>query len=176
MINHERLSVRPDAELAGQPDLGQVCAVAAALAKRCELEHRCSDGDRVYLRGHLPHGHRTRVHDSGRGCACSAACIDLDSGGSVDGYIAAQERILGLANDETKIIPGHGPLASKADLQGAVDMLKDAQARVGKLIKEGQSEEQILAANPLADYHDDWNWGFITTERMTKTLYRSLAQ
>ena len=102
--------------------------------------------------------------------------IDLDSGGSVDGYIAAQERILSLADDDTKIIPGHGPLANKADLQTAVDMLKDAQARVAKLLADGETEEQILAVNPLADYHEDWNWGFITTEKMTKTLHRSLTQ
>lgn len=101
--------------------------------------------------------------------------IDLDSGGSVDGYIAAQERILALANGESKIIPGHGPLAGKQDLKAAVDMLKDAYARVRSLIEAGKSEEEILAANPLADYHEDWNWGFITTERMTKTLVRALT-
>lgn len=102
--------------------------------------------------------------------------IDLDTGGSVDGYIAAQERILAMADEETKIIPGHGPLAGKSDLQAAVDMLKDSYARVRALVEAGQSEEAILAANPLADYHDEWNWGFITTERMTKTLVRALTE
>lgn len=102
--------------------------------------------------------------------------IDLDSGGSVAGYIAAQKRILALADDETQIIPGHGPLADKADLQAAVNMLIDARARVKKLVDAGRSKEEILAANPLADYHDDWNWGFITTERMTETLVRSLTK
>ena len=100
--------------------------------------------------------------------------IDLDSGGSVDGYIAAQERILGLADEQTRIIPGHGPLAGKKELQAAVDMLKGARERVRALVVAGKSEAEILAANPLADYHDKWNWGFITTERMTKTLYRAL--
>lgn len=100
--------------------------------------------------------------------------IDLDSGGSVDGYIAAQERILALADEETRIIPGHGPLADQNDLKVALQMIKDARARVRALVEAGQSEEQILAANPLADYHDDWNWGFITTERMTQTLIRAL--
>lgn len=102
--------------------------------------------------------------------------IDLDSGGSVDGYIAGQKKMLSLADDETKIIPGHGPLASKADLQAAVDMLEDANERVWALVIEGKSKEEVLAANPLADYHDDWNWGFITTERMTETLYRSWTE
>lgn len=101
--------------------------------------------------------------------------IDLDSGGSVRGFIAGQRRILAMAEDDTVIIPGHGELASKADLQAAVDMLVDAEARVEALVLEGMTEEEVLAANPLADYHDTWNWGFITTERMTSTLYRSLT-
>jgi glyoxylase-like metal-dependent hydrolase (beta-lactamase superfamily II) len=101
--------------------------------------------------------------------------IDLDSGGSVRGYIAGQRRILKMAEDDTVIIPGHGALASKADLQAAVDMLVDAESRVEALVLEGKTEEEVLAANPLADYHDTWNWGFITTERMTQTLYRSLT-
>jgi glyoxylase-like metal-dependent hydrolase (beta-lactamase superfamily II) len=102
--------------------------------------------------------------------------IDLDNGGNVDGFIAAQERILSMSDDATQIIPGHGPLADKQDLQAAVDMLKDSFARVRALVEAGQSEEEILAANPLADYHDEWNWGFITTERMTKTLVRQLTE
>jgi len=101
--------------------------------------------------------------------------IDLDSGGSVRGYIAGQRRIIAMAEDDTIIIPGHGELASRADLQASVDMLVDAESRVEALVLEGKSEEEVVAANPLADYHDTWNWGFITTERMTKTLYRSMT-
>ena len=80
-----------------------------------------------------------------------------------------------MANDGTKIIPGHGELANKADLQAAVDMLEDSQSRVKALLDAGKSKEEVLAENPLADYHDNWNWGFITTERMTEALYRSLS-
>ena len=102
--------------------------------------------------------------------------IDLDSGGTVGGFIAGQQRIVDMADDETVIIPGHGPLASKDDLQASVDMLTDANARVKNLVEKGLSEEEVLAENPLADYHDTWNWGFITTERMTKTFYRSATE
>ncbi len=98
--------------------------------------------------------------------------IDLDSGGSVDGYLDAQHKVLMLAGDDTKIIPGHGPLAAKADLQRAYDMLSDSRDRIRKLVAEGKTEADIVSMNPLADYHDDWNWGFITTERMTKQLIR----
>ncbi len=101
--------------------------------------------------------------------------IDMDRGGSVDGFIAAQKKIIALADDATKIIPGHGELANKADLQAAINMLEDAQARVKALVDAGKSQEEVLAENPLADYHDSWDWGFITTERMTETLYISLT-
>jgi len=102
--------------------------------------------------------------------------IDLDSGGSVSGFIAAQKKIIAIADDETKIIPGHGVLANKADLQAAVDMLEDAQARVRALVDAGKSQEEVIAENPLADYEDDWTWEFITAERMTATIYRSLTE
>ena len=101
--------------------------------------------------------------------------IDLDNGGSVAGFIAGQRRIIALADDDTIIIPGHGPLASKADLQVAVDMLVDAEARVRKLVNQGKTQDEVVVENPLAIYHDKWNWSFITTEVMTTTLYRSLT-
>ena len=101
--------------------------------------------------------------------------IDLDSGGSVEGYIHAQHTIISMANDETVIIPGHGPLSNKAELQAAVDMLIDAKNIIQKHLKAGHTEAEILQANPLQKYHDDWNWGFITTERMTKQLIKGLA-
>ncbi len=102
--------------------------------------------------------------------------IDLDSGGTVGGFIAGQRKLLEMADDDTVIIPGHGDVASKADLQAAVDMLEDAQARVEALVLEGMTADEVVEANPLADYHDTWNWGFIYTERMTRTLYRSLTE
>ena len=101
-------------------------------------------------------------------------CI-RDSGGSVSGYIAGQQKLLAMANDETVIIPGHGPVASKADLETNLKVLIDAKTRVKVLVDKGLNEDEIVAANPLALYHDDYNWGFITTERMTRTLIRSLT-
>ena len=98
--------------------------------------------------------------------------IDLNSGGSVDGFIAAQKKILQYSDNETKIIPGHGPLASKADLATAVAMLEDAQKLVVAAMQNGVSEDDVVKANPLQKYHADWNWNFITTERMTRTIYK----
>ncbi len=102
--------------------------------------------------------------------------IDLDSGGTLEGYIHAQMKVISMSNDETKIIPGHGPLASKADLQKALDMLIDCKKIIMAEIKKGHDIEQIVKDNPLHKYHDDWNWGFITTERMTRQLYNDLSQ
>ena len=102
--------------------------------------------------------------------------IDLDKGGSVDGFIAGLAQLLSLSDENTKIISGHGPLASKSDLRAAHDMLVDSLARVKKLLDAGMSEDEILAENPLASYADSWDWFFISAETMTKTLYRSLAE
>lgn len=101
--------------------------------------------------------------------------IDIDNGGTVAGYIAGQQKLIGMADDETVIIPGHGPVANKADLQTNLDVLIDCESRVKALVDKGMSENDIVAANPLALYHDDYNWRFITTERMTRTLIRSLT-
>jgi len=100
--------------------------------------------------------------------------IDLSGGGSVDGFIAGQQKILAMADGDTKIIPGHGPLATKADLQAALDMLIDAKARVKALVDAGMSKDDVLAENPLARY-DSWSWDFITTAIMTDTIYTSLT-
>jgi glyoxylase-like metal-dependent hydrolase (beta-lactamase superfamily II) len=101
--------------------------------------------------------------------------IDLDSGGSVKGYMAGMQALIDMADENTKFMTGHGPVATRSDLEKDLAMLRDAEARVRNLVDQGLSEEDILAANPLADYHDQYSWFFITTERMTKTLVRSLT-
>jgi len=101
--------------------------------------------------------------------------IDLDSGGSVDGFKAALQRLIDISDADTLFISGHGPVGTRVGLEQDLAMLIDAEARVKALLDDGMDEEQIVAANPLALYHDDYNWGFITTEIMTRTLIRSLT-
>lgn len=101
--------------------------------------------------------------------------IDLDNGGTVAGFIAGQKMLISMADDETKIIPGHGELGTKADLRRDLLMLTDSQARVKLLVDQGRTIEEVLQANPLSVYHDNYNWQFISTERMTRTLYRALT-
>lgn len=100
--------------------------------------------------------------------------VDLDSGGSLAGFIDAQRLVISLANDDTRIVSGHGDLASMADVQVAVDMLVDAQARIQALIDAGNDLDAIKAADPLADYRAVWDWGFIDADRLSEMIYRSL--
>jgi cyclase len=82
--------------------------------------------------------------------------LDWGSGGTIDGMVLAIERYLKAANDTTKIVPGHGPLATKANLQEWHDMMAMVRDRVKKLFEEGKSEQEVLAANPLADLDGKW--------------------
>jgi glyoxylase-like metal-dependent hydrolase (beta-lactamase superfamily II) len=82
--------------------------------------------------------------------------LDWGSGGTIDGMVLALERYLKAANDTTKIVPGHGPLATKANLQEWHDMMATVRDRVKKLFDEGKSEQEVLAANPIADLDGRW--------------------
>jgi cyclase len=101
--------------------------------------------------------------------------IDLDNGGSVAGYKAAMQKLIDMADEDTKFISGHGPMGTRAGLQEDLAMLSNAEALVKALIDAGMEEEQIVSANPLSLYDDQYNWSFITTELMTRTLIRSLT-
>lgn len=102
--------------------------------------------------------------------------IDLEGGGDLDGYIAAQETLAAMIDDKTQIIPGHGPLAKKADLLRSLDMLKQVRSRVQALIDKGLDEEGAVKAAPLADLDETWAWQFIDGETMTRTAYRALTR
>jgi glyoxylase-like metal-dependent hydrolase (beta-lactamase superfamily II) len=98
--------------------------------------------------------------------------IDLENGGTVKGCVAAVEKVLGELPADVKIIPGHGPLATKPDLAAYLAMLKETSAIVQKGIDEGKTVEQLLAAKPLAKW-DKWSW-FITEDAFLKQLYNGL--
>jgi cyclase len=100
--------------------------------------------------------------------------IDLDSGGSIDGAIVAVETGLALANEETRIIPGHGPMARRADLVRYRDMLVDLRNRVGQGIAAGRTLEQIKAARHADGYGPPD--GFISPDSLIETIHRSLTR
>ena len=83
--------------------------------------------------------------------------IDVDSGGSIDGAITAAEMVLAFINDETQIIPGHGPVSTRADLAAFRDMCVALRDRIAEMKGRGMSLEDVLSANFTADLDDRWN-------------------
>lgn len=90
--------------------------------------------------------------------------IDVDSGGNIRGMIAAAERGLELADADTKIIPGHGPLGDRAALVAYRDMLVQAEAAIGPLHAAGKSLEEIVGAKPTASLDAEWGDGFLAPD------------
>ncbi len=100
--------------------------------------------------------------------------IDGSTGGRVDGMIGASDRLLRLADSDTKIVPGHGPLATKADLVKYRDMLATAADRVRKLKASGKSLEESIAAKPFTDLDGDWGSGRYKGDDFVKIVYLTL--
>ena len=99
--------------------------------------------------------------------------IDLNSGGNVRGVLHAAEKALKLANDDTQIIPGHGPMATKADLVAYRDMLKAVVSIVGKAKHEGKGLAQIQAMKPVAKW-DNNPKAFISADKFVEAVFKSL--
>ncbi len=97
--------------------------------------------------------------------------IDVNHGGSLKGMIKAVDKILSLADDNTKIIPGHGPLADKAQLASYRQMLGIAYERLRKLKAEGKTAQEAVAAKPLADLEPTWGDGMFTSDRWIVVIY-----
>jgi len=99
--------------------------------------------------------------------------IDLNGGGTVAGYIKNVTQLIGMLKDDTKIIPGHGDLATKADYQKALDMLVDTAAIVRSMKIKGMSVEDAEEQG-LGEKYTAWSWSFITEKRWITTLYKGL--
>jgi cyclase len=97
--------------------------------------------------------------------------IDGANGGSVRGVIAGADLMLALTDADSKIIPGHGPLASREDLQGYRDMLATAYERLLKLKNQGMSVEDAVAEAPLKDLEADWGNGIFTADKWIGIVY-----
>jgi cyclase len=102
--------------------------------------------------------------------------IDAGNGGSLSGLIAGHERALLLCNEKTRVVPGHGPVVGKADLQGYHDMLVILRKRIGDLVRKGRSLEQIQAAAPTREYDERWGKGFIKPEAFVQRVFIELKQ
>jgi cyclase len=102
--------------------------------------------------------------------------IDFANGGDIRGAIRATNAFLALANEDTKVMTGHGPLAKKADITEYNTMLKTARERVEKLFKEGKSEEEVIAARPLNDLDAKWAANDEAAVNFLKMVYNSFKR
>jgi len=100
--------------------------------------------------------------------------IDPSTGGKLSGMIAANDKVLALVNSETKIIPGHGPLGTKADLTKTRDMLVTVRERIQKLKSAGKSIQETVAAKPLTDLDASWGKGLLNGDAFVQVAYLSL--
>jgi cyclase len=102
--------------------------------------------------------------------------IDFANGGDIRGLIRAADAYLKVSNDQTKIVPGHGALAKKADLVAGREMLVTSRDRIGKLFNEGKSEQAVLAAKPLADLDAKWAANDQNAQNWTRMVYNSFKR
>jgi cyclase len=100
--------------------------------------------------------------------------VDAGSGGKFNGMINAADKILPLAGNDTKVIPGHGPLGNKADLVKFRDMLVTARDRVQKLKASGMSAQEASATKPLADLDSVWAKGMLGSDLFVQVIYLTL--
>jgi glyoxylase-like metal-dependent hydrolase (beta-lactamase superfamily II) len=101
--------------------------------------------------------------------------IDFANGGNIRGMIAATDAYLKLVNDESRIVPGHGPIADKAALTQYRTMLVTAHDRMEKLVREGKSEDEVVAAKPFADLDAKWAPTELASTNFIRVVYHSLA-
>lgn len=100
--------------------------------------------------------------------------IDVAAGGSINGLIAAQEKILEVADEETIIIPGHGGLSSIEDVKELKQMLEGTRNIIKDLKAEGKTLDECLTAQPFSEYHEKWSGSFITSDLFVRLVYESL--
>jgi len=102
--------------------------------------------------------------------------IDPGSGGSVDGVVDAADKALAMVNDQTKIIPGHGPLATKATLKEYRDMLATIRDRIRTQVTAGKSLADVQASKPTKDFDEKWGNGFMKPDQFVGLVYGLLKK
>lgn len=100
--------------------------------------------------------------------------IDTGAGGSIDGMIAAVDRIIDLCDDKTQIIPGHGPLLNKTQLEEYLDMLTRARANVAAAVAKAGDLKAVQEAKPCAEWDDSLGQVWLTSDQFVQSIYDSL--
>jgi len=101
--------------------------------------------------------------------------VDLDSGGGVRGMIAAIDEVLPQIPPDAKIIPGHGPVSTVADVKKFRNRLDEIVALVARGLKSGKTVEQMQKEKLLAPY-EDWNGGLLKADQFIAVVARDLTQ
>lgn len=102
--------------------------------------------------------------------------IDFANGGNIKGMIEASDAYLAATNDGSKIVPGHGPLATRAQLAEYRAMLVTARDRMAKLIEDGKTEQQVLVLKPFADLDAKWAPNPQASTNFMRVVYNSLKK
>jgi len=102
--------------------------------------------------------------------------IDGGSGGSIAGVISAVDAVLLTLDERTKVIPGHGALASKADLVAYRDMLATVRDRIAKLIEAGKTQDEVIAAQPTREFDARWGGGSLQPDVWVGRVYVDLRR
>jgi glyoxylase-like metal-dependent hydrolase (beta-lactamase superfamily II) len=102
--------------------------------------------------------------------------VDLDSGGTLAGLVAAVETILARVDDATIVIPGHGPVSNRRELTEYRDMIVTIGRRIREGVEHGRNLDEVLASRPTAEYDARYGQGFITPTRLVGILYRDLTR
>jgi glyoxylase-like metal-dependent hydrolase (beta-lactamase superfamily II) len=97
--------------------------------------------------------------------------IDYSAGGSIEGMAAAADLMIQAVDGKTKIIPGHGPMATRDDLPPYRDMLAGVNERVSKLVSAGMTLDQVVAAEPAKPYDEKFGKGFLKAADFVRILY-----
>ena len=98
--------------------------------------------------------------------------VDLANGGTVQGYLSNLEKALSWIDDDTSVIPGHGPLGSKADLLAFYNVVKDTSTTIRVMKSQGVSAEEAVTEG-LSDEYESWGQGFINEQRWIETVFAS---
>ncbi len=102
--------------------------------------------------------------------------IDTSSSGSIKGVIAAVHSVLKIINDQTRVIPGHGPLSNKKELARYVKMLETLESRVSSSIAQGKSLEEIQQMQPSKEFDQEWGDGFLPPHKFVQILFEDLSK
>jgi glyoxylase-like metal-dependent hydrolase (beta-lactamase superfamily II) len=100
--------------------------------------------------------------------------IDVAAGGNINGVIRAVDAYIARTNPRTKIVPGHGPLMTRADLIAYRKLMADCRERIAKLVREGKSEDEVVAMKPLADVQAKLGVNDMASANFERLIYKSL--